>query len=132
VTAALKPALTPEEWEKGSAGRQHKGRFGMETSLIEQDGGIYYAEDTDFEAEGQTIQPEDAHAVAALCLNGLTDDQGAQLGFSWEDVDALEQAAANDDSDADEHNQPTPSDFASHLRNLAARIAALLPPRGAK
>lgn len=51
-----------------------------------------------------------AHETAAICLHGQP------FGFTWEDVDLLRRSA-------------TPPHDSDPLDGLAARIAALLPPR---
>jgi hypothetical protein len=99
VTAALKPAMPASDYV---------------TCLVDE-----YRDGTIYLSEGD-LSVDDRHSVAAILLNGLTDAQGAQLGFSWEDVDLLsEKLRIGGYRYCHEE-----------LEALAARIAALLPPRG--
>lgn len=96
------PALTPEEWGRRMAA-------GEPSPLIPGDADRRYL---------------DRHATAAVCLHGQP------FGFTWEDVDLLRGAAdywRPQDGDAREWDG-----FAARqqaMRDLADRIAALLPPR---
>lgn len=119
----IKPALTAEEW----AVRKRPQYMLPDRPRIKlrRDGSLdMNLDDVSNPAEPwscaeMTIPPEDRHVVAALALHGLPE------GFTWEDVDRLYVTAEWLE------NFPNPiQDFDSEmLRDLADRIAALLPPR---
>lgn len=72
--------------------------------------------------------PKNAHALAARCLHGQP------FGFDWTDVDAIRSAvqdtvAAADFLDANAKDTKATKARVAHLKSLADRIAALLPPR---
>lgn len=95
----IKPALTAEEWEQ--ARRQH---FVTTWHMF------------------------GAHGAAALCL------EGEPFGFTHEDVDLLEGEATKRgfsamDDEAFGITGSVDRDKQRRLQSLAARLAALLPPR---
>ncbi len=102
----IRPALSPEEWTKlGATDREEQWRaFGRVTAA--------FLGAPDGDATLWRDLTERRHATAALAL------QGQPFGFDWDDVDRLRQVA-------DEFG-PSRRD---HLHEIAARIAALLPPR---
>lgn len=107
--AYVTPALTPEEW----------AMLGVDGSPICGQGD----EDREYAARK-------CHAVAARAL------YGQPFGFTWEDVDALRDGAdyirrADEGESGYYHapGAPTAPDLAGLLREIADRIAALLPLR---
>jgi hypothetical protein len=68
------------------------------------------------------VVPEEEKAIAALAMDGQP------FGFTWEDVDRCVDMACEDEAVA-AHQPHAPAAFRSEWRDLADRIAALLPPR---
>lgn len=116
MSEGIRPALTPEEWAEGSSGLVEIDRDGW---LV-----VRYPNDEDGYSE---IILDNAHGAAALCL------YGQPFGFTWDDVDTLRHEAsylheaANRDA-----KYPVVSEYGADLESLAARLAALLPPRETK
>lgn len=107
----LRPALTPEEWVSWADLRHVTREQGMRT-----DGGprleVHFDPNSVYAFRG-----DDRLALAALAL------YGQPFGFTWDDVDAVQEAArVVEDSSPD-------APMIDELDALAARIAALLPPR---
>jgi len=115
----MKPALTPEEWEKWTA----RGGFrSLERTLDDPNelyvrdtkNGVLVLPDAHFE---YGIRGRARHALAALALHGLVVD-GKPVGFTRAMLSALESALRYD---------MTPEEV-DQCRALAARIETLLPP----
>lgn len=111
--SAIKPAMTPTQWEERCWYRQCKrthngGLFSFDADEVEING--------DDHDEPARIFDEERHVVAAACL------YAQPYGFTWADVDALQYDGVGYDEG---HSQEA-------LDSLAERIAALLPPRDAK
>jgi len=115
----IKPALTREEWARKGVNRS----WGFVQAEIEYAGTVRPdGEEADDDAvwvigadESIYFDGDDRHALAALCLHGQP------FGFTWEDVDLLQEAAIKGRSVTD---GPDPDFW-----GLADRIEALLPPR---
>ena len=76
--------------------------------------------------EWVSVPPPARRALAALAL------EGQPFGFTQDDVDQLRHAAdALSAAARSTHESTVPRPSAEALRGLAARIAALLPPRAA-
>lgn len=101
----IKPALTPEEWQRQQVEREEHA-----TSTVWESARFLGAEYLD------------AHAVAALALHGQP------FGFTWEDIATLD-IAVGATAALQAHGW---EQEAAHLKTLRARIAALLPPREAR
>src|SRR5690606_37762282 len=113
MTNEIRPALSEEEWRRGYAKRALRVTTGVQgyITVAGELGGA------------GTRDPATMHVIAALAL------YGQPFGFTWEDVDELlEQAERSDFADATGDNAGYGMD-GGHCRDLAARIAALLPPR---
>ena len=95
----IEPALTPEEWAEWEITQSGPLSVRRDTFGALQCGGCYLG---------------DGHAVAAVALHGRP------FGFTWEMVYAIERAA-------DRLSGSDPNEVI--LREAAARIASLLPPR---
>ena len=99
----IRPALSADEWERGAYD-------GVDVSARQRTASLTGRPRLDIEVRSSPIgsdvlgDPRDLLALAALAL------YGQPFGFTWEDVDLLRQPYIN-------------------MPNLAARIAALLPPR---
>ena len=110
MSDSITPALTPEEWR----GVLHDGQrieVGGDLVVGLYEGEFYAA--TDSGLAGATAEDRRS-AVAALALA----DQ--PFGFTWEDVDLLQRLADGEEHLAYWH--------AGKFAEIAARIAALLPP----
>lgn len=110
----MKKALSDEEWRDRALLAERLGYAHIHdvNDTVELDG--YFSGD-------------ERHAVAALCL------RGKDFGFTWEDVEVVEEAAKHWAERAQEYGLNSPSQnriMESVLRymDLANRIAALLPP----
>lgn len=68
---------------------------------------------------GMPLDRDDLQAIAALAL------RGQPFGFTWEDVEAISVYY----DPASRGHDLFPRELEARLRDLAARIAALLPPR---
>jgi hypothetical protein len=101
----MKPALTPEQWRDLSVDGDEC------VALITKDGN----QDLYFAGMG-TVREYARHQVAALALHGQP------FGFYREDVERITDEAA-----WYEWRDCAP-EIVSHLRSIAARIEALLPP----
>jgi hypothetical protein len=130
VTTALKPALTPQDWTRPMGSHGGPGMLGSDLFRDSEGNLCMTMENINDRIYGDDLLtpvmgPEERHAAAALCLDGLTDAQGNALGFSWEDVDAIDRLM----DEIEEISGPARRDRCSDVRAVAARIAALLPPR---
>lgn len=136
----VQPALTADEWrdvmepdvERGDgrlSAHWPSGEGGIRT---DDQGGIwwrylrYYGPDQetifgDGEGREYGFAGRDAHRAAALCL------YGQPFGFSRKDLDVLSRAAFGALGDTTESGDPDEASAAA-LRDLAHRIACLLPP----
>lgn len=97
----VKPALTPEEW-------------------------LTYAPlNRPLAHQVPVVAHDNTHAAAALALHGQP------YGFTWDDYHELVDQAHQIEMDygPPEYLLPEPKRQVEALRSLAARIAALLPPR---
>ena len=116
----VRPALTPEEWEAEK--RPQYWRADRPCIRTEYDGLRVELDDVSTgepELFGSVLVPaEDRHALAALALHGQP------FGFTRKDVALLRSIAHNRGLGA-AIGGPQPDE---QLRDLAARIAALLPP----
>lgn len=104
------PALTPEEWATGVVAGDED-----EESASIADGAVICSgpsPDDEFVWGSAMFTGPRRHALAALALHGQS------FGFTWEDVDALRDAADSPDLTG-----------GWLYEDLADRIAALLPPR---
>ena len=126
----IAPALTPEEWRSKTVRRAGQGTYEADVIALAEDGRTLRLAS---EADGELVLvPEgERHAVAALALHGQP------FGFSAQDVEDETDVAAYCDKMAAEHqamgNDATASTFTmlgERHRVRAAKIAALLPPRG--
>ena len=105
MTDEIRPALSAEEW-------------GHARVYADEGRGADH-----FRAEAGPMTWIEPHKVAALAL------YGQPFGFTWEDVDELlAQAERSDFADRTGDNSGYGM-YGGHCRDLAARIAALLPPR---
>lgn len=97
----VKPALTPQEWLK------------------------YAPLDRTLSHHVPAVANDNAHGAAALALHGQP------YGFTWDDHDELVDSAHEIERDCGppEFLVPERKRQVDALRSLAARIAALLPPR---
>lgn len=113
MTDALRPALTPEEWAQGFVdwGLMHAHR-GV---TLNKHGGVEVYDDTD----SADVAPNELPSLIALANHALPEGHPGKL--TWEDVEAVTDAARGQEH---EFNQ---SD--ARLDALAAKLAALLPPR---
>jgi hypothetical protein len=116
-----KPALTPAEW----AGRCAQLTGSDDECTVALSGGDLWIHDGPRDAV--LGESSSLHALAALALDGQ------HFGFTWADVDVL-LAEAERLHRVERHlNTPTAEARAAvpgrRLRDLAERIAALLPPR---
>lgn len=102
------PALTPEEWASGEAERGEHLWLSRRSGLT-----------AGWSHDGVPLAGME-HAVAALCL------YGQPFGFTQEDVELLREAMVLDHYDGTGIDIVPGTD--DKLSNLAARIAALLPP----
>lgn len=88
----------------------------MDGSLgLRTDGTVWVAAEAD--------ECTDPKGAAALCLHGQP------FGFTWEDVDRLREFARDDEANDRVGDQCFGQEFQRWARELADRIAALLPPR---
>lgn len=113
-TTNVGPALTPAEWAGDpypvvERGEERVVRIGKNEPL-----GI-----TDENGTAWVERPDTRHALAALSLWRAT------FGFSWGDVDRLRDVAETHAAESGDDWQ----DDVGPLKDLADRIAALLPPR---
>jgi hypothetical protein len=110
----MKPALTPEEWKEWRRGRVSDRIEGRTFFVASDCGGEPYAEEVEL----------DAHETAAKCL------YGQPFGFTREDVLRLRAHAKWYDEQTQGVVYACPiEDIPSwQLRDMAERIAALLPP----
>jgi len=118
-TTQVRPALTAEEWavrEKVSA----NGRNYVTEQDYTRGGSAPMVYVGDKYESGECI-PELRHALAALALHGQP------FGFTREDVNELLLYAQGWDRGSLEEQD----EIKAHLRSVAARIAALLPPEAA-
>ena len=99
MTEEIKPALTPDWWERIPDGGVEPKPLGNDWMAL----------------DGWPVKLT-RHALAALCL------YGKPFGFTPEDVELLRNAAL--DADASDYRGADAAAF----DDLAARIAALLPP----
>lgn len=108
MSDTIKPALTAEEW----AALKKAADTGLGPARVELErDGLYV-----WRMGHAAILPNDLRpATAALCLHGQP------FGFTWEDVDMVR--------DADVNGYLDRSAAERRYRDLAERIAALLPPR---
>lgn len=107
---SVRPALTAEEWAGWSSVGVELDE-GVDGVLVQRIG----VSRIDIEPERGTVATFDdgmIHALAALCLHGQP------FGFTRADVELVLR------HDLYDHEHPT----AKALRDLAGRIAALLPP----
>ena len=114
----VKPAMTAERW----AHDEMSAEVGENTlfAYVSRDGHRFAPGVMALGWNGDQMNPLDTrarHALAALALHGQ------DFGFTWEDVDMLRDCSGWMDL-----GEPWPKE-ASALRDLADRIAALLPPR---
>ena len=123
----IKPALTPEEWERCRVVRGEEWSAG---GLVVAFGGDGVSIGHRGEGENFLIEtvvgvdgPANRHTVAAACLEGHPD------GFTWEDVTLLRGWAARDEVERRAILNPA-LHLPSPLWNLAERLAAILPPEG--
>lgn len=130
MTDEIKPALTPEEWsERANGVALLPYADGQDRAAVDVCGGIFtvcfygpgprdYSEEEHgvpcLKYEAWLNDPGQLHALAAHALHGQ------EFGFTHDDVTALRWAANGG-------NAQFAREYA-HLRNIAARIAALLPP----
>jgi hypothetical protein len=127
----IRPALTPEEW-KALRWRANKEVGGGPETAMDEVGCDVQRDSTnylDFEWSDLKCDPRELrHALAALALHGQP------FGFTRQDVQML--LARAGDVEAEERDlsplSPIASEVAPAYRNLAARIAALLPPEGSR
>lgn len=127
----IKPALTPEEWVSYPAADLEIRDGEYEVALIPAmiPSGAIIAIPTDYVGgdEYQSTGPDCVipagalHALAALALHGQP------FGFTWEDVDLLRRAA--EDAGVGLYGEEERAEAGRDFSALAARIAALLPPR---
>ena len=110
-TDPIGPALMPNEWANLSE------KPGLRAVELARGILLLSNDEIGVEAALMTLTPRERHQAAALCLN----DQAC--GFTWDDVDLLRTAGSRLESDA-------PA-LKATVDDLAERIAALLPPRGA-
>ena len=106
MSDAITPALSAEEWETLCTDRKSNDTIRLSDST----GGIV----VDDGVEGGYVVKEDRHALAALALHGQP------FGFTRADIAAIEDVLVARDSHSCHDSGP--------LYDLAARIAALLPP----
>lgn len=109
-TPEIKPALTPKKW----ALLEDSGFLSVSISLVVAD---FINGDLEVSAPDNIVKAEDRLPLTALCLHGQP------FGFTHEDVRDLEDAASR--VEYEDHMQ---APLAARLDDLAARIAALLPP----
>jgi hypothetical protein len=123
VPDEIKPALSADEWETVHSGGEWKAKVGQPFEVS-----LYGGGGVDFLAlpEAHLLGP-DRHALAALALHRQ------EFGFTWEDVNLLRAWAEHWATPPDEESsfiRRRTSEIAAHVNDLAARIAALLPPEG--
>lgn len=115
MSEEMKPALTPDEWERFAADRP--------SLSVEKFRDLFIGRPTrnmSVRIRGdhvQLVEADECHALAALALHGQP------FGFTHEDVYLLE-----DEARWYAERQLPDVKQAAALRSLAARIAALLPP----
>jgi hypothetical protein len=114
VPNEIKPALTAEEWATVRDGGEWKAKVGQPLEVS-----LYGGGGVDFLAlpDAHLLGP-DRHALAALAL------YWQEFGFTWDDIVDLSHAANLIESEWGVGEGGTES----KLREIAARIAALLPP----
>ena len=107
----IRPALSADEWERGAYD-------GVDVSARQRTASLTGRPRLDIEVRSSPIgsdvlgDPRDLLALAALAL------YGQPFGFTWDDVRACRDDLNHYVEDREEM-----------LRTLAAKIAALLPPR---
>jgi hypothetical protein len=113
----IQPAMTPEEWEK--PGSAVEGGVDLGLGVIDVSLGLHRGD-----------QCQQQHALAALLLHNQ------HYGFTWADVALLRWHIAALDVLLNELGQFFDTSVLAelearreHAEGLAARIAALLPPR---
>ncbi|NUO63468.1 MAG: hypothetical protein HOQ34_07855 [Gemmatimonadaceae bacterium] len=107
---SITPALTPEE------GTTLDADVGGGVRIARLEHGVALSIDTGDDQHMATLAYiERPYAAAAICL------AGQPFGFTWEDVDLLQRLADGEEHLAYWH--------AGKFAEIAARIAALLPPR---
>lgn len=109
----IRSALSPKEWAEVAAAE--RGDFNRAPMI--------YLRAIEHRGTGPH-QLDRPHALAALALH----DQ--PFGFTWEDVDLLLRAAGAVEQESADCPVFAPSEVPASFRELADRIAALLPPRG--
>jgi hypothetical protein len=106
MSEGVRPALTPEQWAA------QLWESGSEDPIQSGPEGVFVG---DCVSVGGVETPAARHAIAALALHGES------FGFTWADVDLLRTLADNHADRLEGYGVPH--------RDLADRIAALLPPR---
>jgi hypothetical protein len=114
----IQPALTAEEWKhrtkRGSL--ENGGRQGEEAFVAADDRVVLVAEER--QTSPTLVGPPLRHALAALALYGKS------FGFTRADVKLIETL-----SDGIDRQPPGARGVFRAAQHLAARIAALLPPK---
>lgn len=108
----IEPAMTKEEWANCTSGVERGGVLISLHKMAPYRAVLIESGIASMYGAGDWISQEALHTLAALCLHEQP------WGFTREDVINVRESAAF---------QPDLV-FADHLRNLAARIEALLPP----
>lgn len=111
----IQPALRPEQWAK----REYETTDG-DTLILDGHTLEVESENVATSAQVPKLRGADRHALAALALYGQS------FGFDRRDVEAME--AVYRWVISDPRNLGPVADAVERCYNLAARIAALLPP----
>lgn len=107
------PALDAWWWRNRSVHLPHPYYLGQD------DRGRFYISTGEYGYDKE-LDVSTLHGIAALCLHETP------YGFTWEDVDALMDAAVRDEEVV---GMMGGRDYRSKWRGLAERVEALLPPR---
>lgn len=121
----IRPALTPEEWQRAKVPTGEPKDYGRVSIGLSQGTLSGGCDDTFYDRDFTT---DEAHQIAALANASLPDDDRRK--FTREDVDALRAEADWSEEQTRNVGRACPVEYlpAWRLRAIADRIAALLPP----